>query len=143
MIQSGFGQYHKNFELVRASPNGGFTHIWRQDTPPYTWYRGETAVRKEDGTIVPGQWVIGQPLILSSSFNRDFEVMYLSNENLLKHWYYSQNARQWFDLAKSGKDGYGTDVGGYPGYVQTDDSNFALVVRRTDGSLVEASTLRK
>ena len=136
MIQNGFGIFHKNFQLVRASPASGFIHIWRQDSSPYTWYKGQTVVRRKDGAIVPNQWVIGQPLIISSSFNRDFEVIYLANNNVLRHWYYSHTAGKWFDV-----ETIGSFIGGYPGYAQTDDSSFALAVRRTDGTLVEVSSV--
>ncbi|KAI1871484.1 uncharacterized protein JN550_004478 [Neoarthrinium moseri] len=129
MIQGGFGSKHKNFELVRANPGGGFSQIVREDVYPNTWYQSQRVMRP-DGS---DQMVVGQPIILTSSFNRDFEVLYLTTFGTLKHWYYSQSAFQWYDTDQWAF----WNIGGYPGYVQKDDSSFSLVVRRTDGGLVE------
>jgi hypothetical protein len=130
MIQSGFGDSHRNFELVKASSSKGFIHYRQDSATPNIWNEMETVFR--DRTGAPDQTVVGQPLIITSSFNRDFEVIYLAPDNTLRHWYYSQSAAKWYDV-----NDWLSYIGGYPGYTQQDDSSFSLVVKRTDNTLVE------
>jgi hypothetical protein len=79
---------------------------------------------------------MGQPVITGTSFNRDFEVLYWSEGGYLQHWYFSQTSQQWLF---TGTSGWG-QIAGYPGFVQTSDSNFAIVVRNSDGSLYEVTS---
>lgn len=139
MYQSGNGATHRNFELVRAGNPIGFTYVSRIGEPPFSWSVVSREVAYDTSNppnIIPGQTVMGQPVITGTSFNRDFEVLYWSEGGYLQHWYFSQTSQQWLF---TGTSGWG-QIAGYPGFVQTSDSNFAIVVRNSDGSLYEVTS---
>lgn len=141
LYQGGNGAIHKNFEMVRANPAGGLTQIWR-DGSSWAWSVGSNLVATDStGKPQVGQYVNGQPSMLGSSFNRDFEVLFWGDSGTLNHWYYSETHGGWYF---TGQLNYPTSAvqnsfSGYPGFVETDDSNFAIVVRNSDGSLWEVS----
>jgi len=127
--------------MVRANPAGGLTQIWR-DGSSWVWSVGSNLVATDStGKPQVGQYVNGQPSMLGSSFNRDFEVLFWGDSGTLNHWYYSETHGGWYF---TGQLNYPTGAvqnsfSGYPGFVETDDSNFAIVVRNSDGSLWEVS----
>jgi hypothetical protein len=61
----------------------------------------------------------------------------------LNHWYYSETRPGWYFTGTLNYPfpSVQNKFGGYPVFVQTDDSNFAVVVRNVDGSLWEVSLL--
>lgn len=135
MYQSGNGATHRNFELVRTNPTGGMTQVYRIGESPYTWSEvGQLVIKDSNGNPITGQYVNGQPVMLGSSFNRDFEVIYWGDHGTLNYWYYSEDRPGWFF---TGAWTEWSNFAGYPGFVQTDDSNFAVVIRNSDGSLYE------
>jgi hypothetical protein len=140
LYQSGNGATHRNFEMVRADPAGGITQVYRIGEAPYTWsVVGQLVANDGNGNPQQGQYVNGQPSILGSSFNRDFEVLFWGDHGTLNHWYYSETRPGWFFTGTLNYPwpAVQNQFAGYPGFVQTDDSNFAVVVRNSDGSLWE------
>ncbi len=128
MLQSGNGASHKNFELVYSSPNAtGFKHM-SLDGDSLQW-----SVVGNVGSDAVAAKCVGQPLIMSTSFNRDFEVLCRDDSNGLQQWTYSQAAANWAPSASRQTN----FLEGYPGFVQADDSNFTLVIRHQDGTLNE------
>jgi hypothetical protein len=129
-----------SFEMVRANPAGGLTQVYRMGDSPYTWsVVQQLVVDDSKGNPVTGQYVQGQPSMLGSSFNRDFEVLYWGDSGTLNHWYYSETNGRWFFTGTLNYPlpAVQNQFTGYPGFVQTDDSSFAIVVRNSDGSLWE------
>jgi hypothetical protein len=140
ITQGGNGATHRNFEMVRADPAGGLTQVWRLGESPYTWsVSGQLVANDGNGNPQQGQYVNGQPSMLGSSFNRDFEVLFWGDHGTLNHWYYSESRPGWFFTGTLNYPwpAVQDQFAGYPGFVQTDDSNFAIVVRNSDGSLWE------
>ncbi|KAK0729609.1 hypothetical protein B0H67DRAFT_630235 [Lasiosphaeris hirsuta] len=132
LYQSGSGKAHRNFEVVRADPAGAMSHVSRKGEAPYGWFQTKAAAALPNGVMVEGQTAYGQPVITGTSFNRDYEVVYVSTTGSLIMWYYSQSQNKWV-YNERGLEG----LEGYPGFVQTDDSAFSLVVRTSSGNLQE------
>jgi C1A family cysteine protease len=137
MVQSSTGYTHRDLQLVRAGGSGGIMHIYRNggntglSTNDYTWFVKERLLYTDSSKRTHGDKVVGQPTMLETSFNRNYEILYWENTGYLNHWYYNQNTNKWFCTGIQG-DGW---IAGYPGFVQTSDSAFAIVVRKVDGSL--------
>lgn len=88
--------------------------------------------KTDDGkAYLAGQDVYGQPVLIGSSFNRDFEVVYVNKGGNLVSWHYSQSAPGWYYLGNSSFGG----LEGYPGFTQLDDSSFSVVVRTNLGGV--------
>ncbi|KAK4466825.1 hypothetical protein QBC42DRAFT_318930 [Cladorrhinum samala] len=135
LYESGNGATHRNFEVLRSNGTGGLTHVWRRGESPYPWSTAGQVVRLSNGVPRTGQIPYGQPVMLGSSFNRDFEVVYVNSDGRLVEWHYSQNADRWYhhiDVPFGG-----TTLRGFPGFAQLDDASFSLVVRTSTGSLEE------
>ncbi len=131
---SGNGASHRNFELALSSSNAtGFAHMSR-DGDTLEWSIVDAVAGGSDTRCV------GQPLITGTSFNRDIEVICRDGEHGLQQWTYSQAGAKWSSMtvAAPGR----TDLEGYPGFVQADDSSFALVIRHKGGMLNEVSERR-
>ncbi|KAK0609771.1 protease [Bombardia bombarda] len=115
MMQSGNGKTHRNFELLLAAVNNNtsetsLTHISRDGTTS-NWSIVNEIAKGENYTRLRGQ-----PAVIGTSFNRDFPL-----------------CRTW-DLVSTIAE---QEIDGYPGLVQSDDSNLVLVVKHSDGSLDE------
>jgi hypothetical protein len=127
MIVSGNGGLHKNFELIRCT-SSGLLHQWRQggDNGDWSWNDAEYI-----STPTP---CVGMPSLTGTTYNRNFEFVYWEDSGYLRHKYFDQNTKQWFDGAEF-TDG---TVFGFPGFIQgnyLDPGNFEVVVRHSDGSL--------
>ena len=83
-----------------------------------------------------GNTPYGQPAVFSSSFNRDFELVYAGTNGKLYHWYYTEARPGWFYTGAIDTVDW---IAGYPGYTQTDDSFFSVVARTSWGALHEVS----
>lgn len=141
IYESGNGLWHRNLELVRSNATGSLTQGWYQGEPPYQWNLvadpnkgAQILAMSDDGkSVLPGQSVYGQPVLTGSSFNRDFELVYVNTGGELVSWHYSQSAPGWYYLGTSGIG----NLQGYPGFTQLDDSSFSAVVRTNVGGLQE------
>jgi hypothetical protein len=84
-------------------------------------------------SFASGLGVKGQPSVIETSFNRNYELIYWELGNRLRHWYYSQPLGQWFSAGHysivQGR------IDGYPGFTQLSNSGFAITARLSDGSL--------
>jgi hypothetical protein len=131
MIHSGNGNVHKNFELIRCDKTK-LTHLWRE---------GSTLQWSTVGAIATLQNAadncIGNPTLTSTTFNRNFEYVYLEAGGTLRHRFYVQPSGPWVDGGK-----FAATAAGYPGYIQSNygysnipGGNFEVIVRHQDGSL--------
>lgn len=74
------------------------------------------------------------PTFTSTTFNRNFECVYLTNSRRLHHWWFTQPSGPWNDGGVFGP----TDAAGIPGFIQGNygaPGNFEVVVRTADGRL--------
>jgi hypothetical protein len=126
MYQSGNGGTHRNLELVRAEGNL-IKHIYRNGGEGGDW---SWNVAK---TLTSSSNVMGHPVIIGTSFNRNFELMYWESSGYLHSWYFNQLNGVWYDSGPQGT----SNVAGYPGFTQRHDSNFVIATRMSDGSFRE------
>lgn len=145
LIMSGEGETHRNFELVRSSGQTGVPPLWLgrnggqvgSNANDYSWFAKQRLFAYDYNGQAIGVNMIGQPVLTSTSYNRDLELVYWAKgeqdwDTGMDHWYYSQSAKNWFYTGK-----YYGNFGGYPGYIQLHDGSFGLVARNTDGSMYE------
>ncbi|KAI9845535.1 MAG: hypothetical protein M1838_001703 [Thelocarpon superellum] len=136
LIQSSNGQTHRNFEMaVGTSP---VTTVYRVGEAPFAWAPAYTLLDEgEDGKDFsadgahPGINCIGQPALTSTSYNRDFEMVYWEFGGWLRRWYFSQNSQQWQNTGHIG-DGH---TAGFPGFIESNGGGFDIVVRSDEGTL--------
>ena len=136
VIQSGNGATHRNFELAMGT--SPVNTAYREGEAPYPWAFAYTIL--DDGPdgkdysadgLHPGFNCIGQPALTSTSYNRDFEMVYWETGGWMRRWYFSQNSQQWQNTGHIG-DG---NTEGYPGFIESTGGNFQIVVRSTEGTL--------
>lgn len=128
MLQSGNGETHRNFELlVSESGAAGFTHISRD---------GDSAIWSKV-SAVDGSSLLGQPAIAGTSFNRDFHVVGVDEDQTLRQWAYSQSDKTWSQVSSI----EGKEIDGFPGLSQSDGSQLVMVVKHADGTLNEVSCI--
>lgn len=125
MLESGNGALHRNFEMVTTSPVGAIRHWWRDNsTQGFPWYQ----------SVSFGSDAATCPTFVSTTFNRNFELVYKTFSNHLHHWWYQQPGGHWRDGGIFGPD----DVAGVPGFIQSNynaPGNFEIVVRTADNKL--------
>jgi hypothetical protein len=126
LLESGNGSMRRNFEMI-ATHDGGpvLRHWWRDNSSPgLPWYPAETF----------GNDALACPTFTASTYNRNFECIYLSTNGRLHHWYFDQSSQQWKDGGVFGP----VDAAGVPGFIQTSRNapgDFEVVVRTSDGRL--------
>jgi len=132
-IESGNGETHRNFELVRsATPR--VRHLWRQggENGDFGWHdAGELSNPNDPGA---GAAAIGMPAVTATTYNRNFETVYWEGSGWLRHWFLDQASAKWCDGGRFG-DGR---IQGFPGFIQSSygaPGNFEVAVRGNDGDL--------
>ncbi|KAK4098869.1 cysteine proteinase [Parathielavia hyrcaniae] len=123
MLQSGNGETHRNFELVTGSAADGFHHLSR-DGDTSKWSRV---------LDVQGSGLVGQPVIVGTSFNRDFHAVGVNNNQALQQWTYIQTEKKWSQVSSIDNQ----EIDGFPGLTQSDGSQLVIVVKHSDGTLNE------
>jgi hypothetical protein len=123
LLESGFGSNHNNFEMVATAGNQ-IRHWWRNNSVrglPWSQY----ATFGNDAAVCP--------TLISSTFNRNFEIVYLTTSNRLHHWWLDHSVGRW----REGQIFGPTDARGLPGFIQSDRApgKFEVVVNTADGSL--------
>ncbi len=123
MIESGDGSLHRNFELVARGAGNTAVHWWR-DGATLAWAKAETL----------GNDVATFPTLTATTYNRNFEFIYLTTGRRLHHRFFDQSANAWKDGPTFGP----MDADGTPGFVQSSfgqPGNFEVVVRTESGQL--------
>jgi hypothetical protein len=126
MIESGNGATRHNFELVTTGANGSVQHWWRQggEGGDFSWHAGSSF----------GNDCVACPTLTGTTYNRNFEMVFLTAQNRLHHWFFDQASGQWADGGVFGP----SDAVGIPGFIQGNygaPGNFEVVVRTADGKL--------
>lgn len=124
LFESGNGALHRNLEVV-GSNSSRVLHRWREGGPPWTW--GTAASFATDAAACP--------TLTGSTFNRNFEVVYITTGGRLHHWWTGGSGTgPWNDGGIFGPTG----CNGVPGFVQGDynaPGNFEVVVSIGGGKL--------
>jgi hypothetical protein len=126
MIESGNGATHRNFEVVATANGSQVRHWWRQggEGGDFSWHQG--SIFGNDAAVCP--------TLTGTTYNRNFELVYMTVGQRLHHWFLDQATGQWNDGGVFGP----TDVWGVPGFIQSNfgaPGNFEVVVRTADGKL--------
>jgi Papain family cysteine protease/FG-GAP-like repeat len=125
LLESGNGAMRRNFEMI-ATEGGGpsLRHWWRDNsTAGLPWRQAGSFA--DDAAVCP--------VITQSTYNRNFDCVYLSTKGQLHHWYYDQTSGQWRDGGPFGPTGVGI-----PGFLQTArdaPGDFEVVMRTPDARL--------
>jgi hypothetical protein len=125
MLESGNGTLHRNFEMLGQSGQA-LKHWWRQGGE-----NGDLGWRTT-GTFAKD--VATRPSLAASTYNRNFEAVYVSTTGRLRHWTFDQKARKWQDHGVFGP----AKVAGIPGLIQGNNGvpgAFEVVVRTPDGKV--------
>jgi hypothetical protein len=127
MIEGGNGAHFRNFELVATVGGGGMLqHWWRDnDSAGFPWH---TAYAPFGGDAAVC------PTLTGTTYNRNFECVFLTTGHRLHHWFFDQTSHTWHDGGVFGP----TDAAGVPGFIQGNygaPGNFEVVVRTADGKL--------
>jgi C1A family cysteine protease len=127
MIESGNGSQYRNFEMLATVAGGGqLQHWWRDNsTSGFPWHTAYPPFAGDAAVC---------PTLTSTTYNRNFECVYMTIGGRLHHWYLDQNTHQWNDGGVFGPQ----DVAGVPGFIQGNygkPGNFEVVVRTRDGRL--------
>lgn len=131
MIHSGDGAIHKNFELMRCDTTK-LTHLWR-DGSSLQWASAGSPFTFSSAA----DHCVGQPAFTGTTYNRDFELVYMEAGGTLRHKYYVQPNGPWTDGGR-----FASTVAGYPGFIESNygsgsipGGDFEVVVRHKNGSL--------
>jgi hypothetical protein len=106
--------------------NSSVQHWWRQggEGGDFSWHKGPSF----------GSNCAACPTFSGTTYNRNFEMIYLTTTRRLHHWYFDQAGGQWHDGGEFGP----SDAAGIPGFIQGNygaPGNFEVVVRTADGEL--------
>jgi hypothetical protein len=125
IIESGFGNFNNNFEMVATANGTQIRHWWRNNSASgFPWGQGATF----------GNDAVVCPTFTDTTYNRNFELVYLTTGRRLHHWFFDQGSRRWIDGGIFGP----SDAAGVPGFIQSNygrPGNFEVVVRTADGRL--------
>ena len=115
LVQGGNGATRNNFELF-IRQGADVEHWYREHSDPAFPWRQAGLVRSADpwrGTF--GDDVLDCPAAVNSSFNRNYELVYRTKYRNLRHVYFDQASRDWYDATLFGP----LDPVGIPGFVQS------------------------
>ena len=126
IFESGDGANHRNFEMLIPGPGGSLVHWWRNgDLNTFPWSKAETF-----GSDSVGSW----PAFTGTTYNRNFETIYVAKGNRLHHWFFDQSSSAWKDGGVFGP----TNAAGVPAFIQSNygaPGNFEVVVATSDQKL--------
>ena len=111
IVESGNGAAHQNRELFLRQGTD-IVHDW-QEAGAGPW-NVAGRVRSADEWRGFGPDALDCPAVVQSSFNRNYELVYRSSQGRLRHIYYDQASRWWFDATLFGP----SNPSGIPGFVQ-------------------------
>jgi hypothetical protein len=124
LIESGNGALHRNFEMLSTVSGIQIRHWWREGASPFPWSKAAKF----------GKDAAHCPTLTATTYNRNFEAVYMTTTNRLHHWWYNQNDHKWYDGGLFGPK----DAAGIPGFIQGNyhaPANFEVVVRTCGGRL--------
>lgn len=128
ILESGDGANHRNFEMLvcKTRPPTPVQHWWRNnDVSGFPW---------SPASSFGNDLAVTFPTLTATTFNRNFETVYLTSGKRLHHWYLDQNTGKWND---GGIFGPADAVSG-PGFIQSNygaPGNFEVVVGTADKRL--------
>lgn len=99
IIESGNGAAHQNRELFLRSGTS-IAHNW-QESGVGLWNSAGIVHSTDDWRGLPAD-VADCPAAVQSSFNRNYELVYRTASNRLRHIYFDQASQMWFDASVFG-----------------------------------------
>ncbi len=133
-LESGNGLWHNNFELFIKI---GLTleHWWREHgTPGFPWHRVGVVRSVDPWRDTFHDDALDCPAVIQSTFNRNYELIYRSSFQQLRHVYFDQTSGWWNDATIFGP----MNPVGIPGFIQSTrgaPGDFEVVVLTLGGHL--------
>ena len=127
-IEDGAGSYHRTFEVWAQGP-GGTICQYTQNGQTLHWSTAPALPASVNDCA-------GIPAVLSSTYFRNFDLLYISTDKSMHQLIYDRINSKWIDR-KAIVDGP-TDADGVLGFIQINDGapgNFEVVVRNFAGAL--------
>jgi hypothetical protein len=113
-VQSGNGARRNNFELFLRN-RGSIDHWWRENSAAgFPWNRAGPVASSDPWRGIPAD-AEDNPAVVQSTFNRNFELLYRTTGNDLRHVYFDQASSNWYDAGLVGV----TTGEGIPGFIQS------------------------
>ena len=131
VVETGNGAAHQNREVFLRRGLLIF-HGW-QEAGTGPWNSGGAVVSTDEWRGF-GPDALDCPAVVQSSFNRNIELVYRSSQGNLRHVYFDQASKMWFDAALFGPP----KPQGIPGFVQGNrgaPGDFEVVVMTTNGDV--------
>jgi hypothetical protein len=131
IFESGNGAEHRNFEMIRGDAPR-VRQLWRDGSDPFTWHAAATLDNPDD--FAAGAGCVGQPAATSTTYNRNFEIVYWELSGRLRYWSMNQTVNAWHDGGQFGP----TDCQGFPALMQSNygaPGNLEVIFRRKGGRL--------
>jgi hypothetical protein len=124
MIESGDGSRHCNFELAAPSDGGAVAHWWRDN--------GSAGLPWSKSTVFGTDARPEPPTFTATTYNRNFELVYPTVDDRLRHWWFDQAKQRWNE-----GELFASDVMGPAGFIESSygPGNFEVVHCTTDARL--------
>lgn len=121
-IESGNGSAHRNFEMTVQS--GANVQHWWRDGSTFAWSKATKF----------GTDCASTPCLTGTTYNRNFEMLFVTTGHRLHHWYLNQSNGTWTDGGVFGP----TNATGHVGFLQGNygaPGNFEAVVALSNGTV--------
>jgi len=143
LIESGNGARHNNFELFTLA-GGTLQHWWRDNSNPglnsnpfiantLPWNFAGNVQSSDPWRPAPAD-AADFPSAVQSTFNRNYELLFRTTGNSVRHIYFDQKAQDWLDMTLFGPP----DPIGVPGFIQSTrgaPGDFEAIILRNTGAL--------
>jgi len=125
LIESSNGPGHRNFEMLATAGGGQVRHWWREGSGAMDWAKASTF----------GSDAVVCPTLTATTYNGNFEAVWLTTTGRLRHFWFDQATDRWNDGGLFGP----IDAAGIPAFIQSNyygvPNYFEVVVRTADGRL--------
>lgn len=134
LVQSSNGPHRNNFEMF-VKRGSALEHWWRDNAAAgFPWTKAGEIRNSDEWSAWKGGDALDCPAVVQSTFNRNYELIYRSSSNRLRHVHFDQEFDWWIEANTFGP----SNPVGIPGFVQSTrgaPGDFEVVVLTMGGQL--------